>query len=165
VSARGGRLRPVQRVLLALAWCWAAALPVAAALVPAYDSTSVTSSGTATSGNDPTTVTAAVTVTHTTATLLDENGWTVILVTAVPLLVASAVTVALLRRDRRRSGAGPLAWVLTGLLAAGNLAALLSIGVFVLPVTAGLVMACALHGTGSSGSGARRGPEPAMLGR
>jgi hypothetical protein len=150
-------LRPGQWIALAIAWCWAAALPVAAATVSAYDSTSATSSGTATPGHEP-----VVTVTHSTSTLLDENGWTVILITAVPLVVALAVTVALRRRDRRRRGAGSVAWLFTALLAAGNLLALLSIGVFVLPVTACLVVACILH---NSEPGARRGPEPAMLGR
>jgi hypothetical protein len=147
----------VQWIVLAIAWCWAAALSVAAAVAPAYEATSVTSSATATSGHRQ-----VVTVTHTRSTLLAENGWTVILITAVPLAVALAVSVALWRRDRRKRGAGPVAWGLTALLAAGNLLALLSIGVFVVPVTACLMVACALH---NSEPGARRGPDPAMLSR
>jgi hypothetical protein len=36
----------------------------------------------------------------------------------------------------------PVAWTLTGLLAAFNLLAMLSIGVFILPITAALIVAC-----------------------
>jgi hypothetical protein len=64
----------------------------------------------------------------------------VALVLAVPLLVTLAVGFALWQGSRR---ALPIAWTLTGLLAAGNLVAMLSVGVFVLPVTAALVIACA----------------------
>lgn len=42
-----------------------------------------------------------------------------------------------------RHGALPLAWAFTGLLGVLNLVAMLSIGVFVLPVTAALIVACA----------------------
>jgi hypothetical protein len=51
---------------------------------------------------------------------------------------------ALWRRGSR-PGAGVLAWTIAGLLAVFNVLALLSIGVFVIPVTACLFVACAGH--------------------
>ena len=60
---------------------------------------------------------------------------------AIPLLVTLAVACGLWQGSRR--AALPIAWTLTGLLAAANLLAMLSVGVFVLPVTAALVVACA----------------------
>lgn len=149
------RLRPWQWVAIAFAWCWGAALPVVAAVAPVYSSTS--SSATATRSG---TARGSVVVTHSSATLLQENGATALLIACVPLLLTLAVTCALWRRGARKSGAGPLAWSFAGLLAAANLAAMLSVGVFVLPVTAAVLVACATHPTRPA---ARPGPEPAML--
>ena len=58
----------------------------------------------------------------------------------LPLLMTLAVGCALWQGSRR--GAIPVAWTLTGLLAVFNLLAMMSIGVFVLPVTAALIVAC-----------------------
>jgi hypothetical protein len=102
------------------------ALVVAAFLVPVYDSDGFSSSGD---------------TTQSSATLVGENGLGAAVVLAVPLLVALAVGCALWQGSRR--GAVPIAWTLTGLLAAGNLLAMLSVGVFVLPLTAALIVACA----------------------
>jgi len=49
-------------------------------------------------------------------------------------------------KPRPRQGAGVLAWTIAGLLAVFNILALASIGVFVIPVTACLFVACAGHG-------------------
>lgn len=145
----GRRLRPVQWIAVAIAGCWALALLVAACVAPAYDSTSVTSvarSGAA-PGSGSVVADGAVTATRTSATLVQENGPAALVIAAVPLLVTLAATWALVRRSLRKSGAGPVAWSLVGLLAAGNVVAMLSIGVFVLPVTAALILACATHPT------------------
>lgn len=159
----GGRrhLRPVQWAALAFACIWGVALPIAACLVPAYSSTSVTGSGAA-PDSGPGSVDASVTITHESATLLAENGASALLIAAVPLAVALAVAWALWHRSRDKSGAGPVAWSFTGLSAAANLVAMLSIGVFIVPVTICLVVACSGHQTRPA---ARGGPQPAMLGR
>jgi hypothetical protein len=125
----GGRLRRAEWVALTIALSWSAALLAAAALAPAYQSTTQTSSGT---------------VTHQSATLVDENGSGVLLIIAVPLLVTVIVGYALWRRGARR-GAGPIAWTFTGLLAGFNLVAMLSIGPFIMPVTACLAVACTIR--------------------
>lgn len=78
-------------------------------------------------------------VTHGTETLVDVNGPGVVLVVALPLLVTLAVGCALSYGSRR--GAVLFARTLTGLLAVFNLLAMLSIGVFLLPVTAALIVA------------------------
>jgi hypothetical protein len=68
----------------------------------------------------------------------------VLLIIAVPLLVTVIVGYALWRRGARR-GAGPIAWTFTGLLAGFNLVAMLSIGPFIMPVTASLAFACTIR--------------------
>jgi hypothetical protein len=112
---------------LDVALVWSAGPIVAAAVAPAYQSTTETSSGT---------------VTHESATLVDENGPAVLLPVGVPLLVTVIVGYALWRREEGR-GAGPIAWTFTGLLASFNVVAMLSIGLLMLPVTAALAVACA----------------------
>lgn len=99
------RLRRSERVALAVALCWGAALIPAAALAPVYQSASVTSSGAVTRGS---------------ATLLNENGSGILLIVAVPLLVSLIVGCALWRRGARRS-AGAIAWTFTGVQAGFNL--------------------------------------------
>jgi hypothetical protein len=54
------------------------------------------------------------------------------------------VALALWIRGPRR-GPGLVAWMLVGLLACFNLLAMLTIGIFIVPVTALLVVACALR--------------------
>ncbi len=115
----------VPALALLVAAAYGIALVVAAFALPVYDSTGSSSSGGTSQGSD---------------TLVGVNGPGVALVLGVPLLVTVAVGCALWLRSR---WALPIAWTLTGLLAAGNLLAMLSVGVFVLPVTAALVFACA----------------------
>ncbi len=76
--------------------------------------------------------------------LVSEQGSGVIAVLAIPLLITVIVGVALWFRSR--SGVLIVAWTFTGLLALFNLLAMLTIGVFVLPVTAALIVACATCG-------------------
>ncbi len=128
LDRRFGRL---QRIALATALVWAAGLVIAAVLLPAYQSSGVSSSGT---------------VTNSSATLVEVNGWGVLLVAGAPLAAALVIWNAL-RRRRGRQGAGLVAWVVTALLVVFNVLAMLSIGVFLIPVTAALVVACGTHGS------------------
>ena len=80
-------------------------------------------------------------VTYGTDTLVGVNGLGVVVVLAVPLVVTLLVGCALLLRARR--GAAPFAWTLTGLLAVFAVLAMMLIGAFFIPVTVGLVVACA----------------------
>jgi hypothetical protein len=110
---------------LLLAAVYATALVVAGFVAPVYRSTSASSSGAVTHGSD---------------TVVGVNGLGVVFVLGVPLLATVLVACALRLRSLR--GAVAFAWTLTGVLAAFNLLAMLSIGVFVLPVTAALIVAC-----------------------
>jgi hypothetical protein len=125
-NAGEARLGRVPAVALLAGAAYGVALVVAAFVAPVYETDSSSSSGQASQGYD---------------TLVDVNGLSAAAVLAVPLLFTVAVACALLLGSHR--GALPLAWTLTGLLAAGNLVAMLSVGVFILPVTAALVFACA----------------------
>jgi hypothetical protein len=116
-----------EHVALAVALVWGAGLLVGAALAPAYEMGTATSTGV---------------VVHGSATLVEENGPGVMLVVAVPL-VAAAIVGLVLGRRRAMRGAGPVAWTCAGLLAGFNLLALASIGLFILPVTVCLLVACA----------------------
>jgi hypothetical protein len=127
-TAEGAAEPPLGRVpavALLLGAVYGVALVVAAFVLPAYDSVSSSSSGGTSEASD---------------TLVGVNGVGVALVLAVPLLVTLAVGCALALRSRWSL---PISWTLTGLLAAANLLAMLSVGIFVLPVTAALVLACA----------------------
>jgi hypothetical protein len=142
LDSRFGRL---ERISLATALVWASGLVIAAALVPAYQSSGVSSSGTVIDGS---------------ATLVEVNGWSVLLVAGAPLAAALVTWYALWRR-RGRDGAGVLAWVVTALLGCLSFLAMLTIGVFLLPVPIALVIACGTHGhkphgaiTGSGASSA-----------
>lgn len=108
---------------------WGLLLFVAAATVPVYDSETATATSDGSSE-----------VTSSTATAVDVNGWGVAIAFGFPLLVALVVSVALWFRDH--PAALPIAWTLTVVLGMLNLLALLSIGIFVLPVTLALFVAC-----------------------
>jgi hypothetical protein len=127
LASRFGRL---EWISLAFALAWGTGLVIAALLVPVYQSSSVSGPGTATDGS---------------ATLVGVNGWGALLVAGAPLVAAVVAGCALWWRAGRAS-AGVLAWAVTGLLACFSFLAILSIGVFVLPVTLALVIACGAHG-------------------
>jgi len=108
------------------AFAWAAALVVGAVLLPVY---SVEDSGGGSSS----------------ATLVGENGLGVLLPVAFPALVAALVWYALHRKCSRGSRPAELvAWALVGVLLLGCLLAMLTIGIFVLPVALLLLLAAAL---------------------
>lgn len=119
------RLGRVGSVALATAAVYGLLIVLAGFLAPVYRSTSASSSGE---------------VTHGTDTLVGVNGPGVLVVLAVPLLVTVTVGAVLWQRSWRLSL--PTAWTLTGLMAVLNLLALVSVGVFFLPVTVALVVAC-----------------------
>ena len=128
--------RPGRVFVLALltAGAWSLALFVAGFTAPVYRSVGVSSAGEPTQSTD---------------TLVGVNGSGAVVVLAIPVLVTVLVTCALLVHARR--GASKVAWTLTGLLAAFNVLAIMTIGVFVVPVTAALVVACAAcHRTGAA---------------
>lgn len=142
----GDRRRMFDWVLLAAATVWSAALLVVAMTAPLYETTSV----------DATTSSAGVGHVTQSSTLIAENGSGVMLIMGIPLLVTIIVAVALWTRGSR-PGAGPVAWTLTCLLCVFNLLAMLTIGLFVIPVTACLIVVCSRrqavigHGTGFPG--------------
>ncbi len=133
--------RVTTAVLIAAA-IWSAGLLAAAALMPAYTSASVsTSDPTSLSGEipDPT----DVVVHRSSATLVQVNGIGVLVPMAIPFLAVATVAVVLQRRRvLARPRAGALAWTVTGLLGGCCVVAMLSVGVFLLPVVVPLVIAC-----------------------
>lgn len=118
------RLGRVPSVMLLLAGCWSAALIIGAFFVPVYQSAK----------------TPARHAPPSPDTLAGVNGPGVAAVIAVPLLVVLLTGIALWLSPRKV--ALVIAWTGTGLLIAFNLMAMMSIGIFVLPVTVALVIAC-----------------------
>jgi hypothetical protein len=144
MSAAGslvGRLGRVERISLATALVWGIGLIIAAFALPVYQSSGASSSGAFAVGS---------------ATLVAVNGWHALIVAAAPLTAAVLIAWALLRRAGRE-GAGVLAWIVAGLLIGFTLLGMLTVGVFVLPATIALVVACISHGLPPRGVAARPG--------
>jgi hypothetical protein len=127
------RLGRVASFALLLAAAYGILLIVAGFLAPAYKWETEASSGEVTQGSD---------------TVVAVNGLGAVVVLGVPLLATVLVGCALWLHSRR--GAVPSAWTLTGLLAGFNMLAMASVGLFMLPVTAALMVACGTY---------RRGPK------
>lgn len=123
----------ISQIALAVAVLFGVGLIVAGFVAPLYSSESASSSGEVTRG---------------TATLVEMNGAGVLVALSLPLVMAVVVGCAL--SQRRRRGAVALAWTVTGLLGVFTLLAMLSIGVFILPVTAALIVACGTAGPSMS---------------
>lgn len=117
-------------IALGVALVWSLLLVVAAFVAPVYSS-STGSSTDVTSGAVTTPETAG------TGTLVGVNGAGVLVFVALPL-VATLVVAWALARGRRRLG-----WVVTSVLGVLTVLALLSVGIFFLPVSLALVVACA----------------------
>jgi len=113
-------------VALGFAVIWSLLLVVAALTLPVYG----TSSSSSTAGG-------ATTTTAGTATLVGVNGIGVLIVIGFPLVISLVVAWALAARRRR------LGWIVTGVLCFFTVISLMSIGLFVAPVTLALVVACA----------------------
>jgi hypothetical protein len=128
------RLPLTARIALVAAAAWSVLLLVAAFTFPAYGTSSSSASLDA-NGN----LTNGAEITGT-ATLVGVNGLYAALLVCIPLAVTAAVALLL------RIGVRPArvaAWVLVGLLGAFTVLGLMSIGLFILPVTVALVVACA----------------------
>jgi hypothetical protein len=136
VNGSESRLTRASSVALLIASIYSAALIVAGFVVPMYSSLSASSSPADSSGS----VSSPVVVSHGSATLVAVNGLGGALVLSIPLLVSLAVGVALWQSARR--GAVPIAWTLTWLMVAFNLAGMMTIGMFIIPVTVALLFAC-----------------------
>jgi hypothetical protein len=130
-------------IALAAAGAWGCLLVAAAFLVPVYQD-SVAASPTGGAG-------------RFSRTLVGVNGPGSALVVAVPLLATGLVAAALLLR-RGRAGLA-LGWTVTGLLAVFDLLSMLSIGIFLVPVTGALVVAC-VYTAPRKGSSAAVVPRP-----
>ena len=132
------RLDRATRIMLASAAVWALGLVVAAVTAPFYSGESTSGTTSITSGGTPTTVTTA---TH--STLVQVNGFKVLIPVAVPCLAVALVAAGLARRRRaHKTGPGPMASTVVVLLGVGTLAAILSIGILIVPVDALLVASC-----------------------
>lgn len=117
------------RIALVAALAWCLVLLVGGFTFPVYgtssSSASIDASGSATS-----------TEVTSTATLVQVNGVTAAVVLGIPL-VATLLVWALLHWRSRAA-----AWVVTAVLGVLTILALMSVGLFVLPVTIALVVAC-----------------------
>lgn len=111
------------RWLLGAASVWAAGLILVAYFAPLYSST------------------------NSSSTLVDENGLRAVILMSVPFVAVLVVAAALhYRWERSKPGAGVLAWAIVVLLGLFNLVGMMSIGVFILPVTGLLIATCARSG-------------------
>lgn len=100
---------------------------------------------------------ALVAPAYGTATLVGENGARVLAVVAVPTVVSVMVWVSLWRKCARGArGGGYVAWTCIAVLAAFCLLAILSVGIYVVPVA--LLLAWAALLTPSGSPGAQSGP-------
>ncbi|MHB1063016.1 MAG: hypothetical protein ACYC1Z_00710 [Georgenia sp.] len=122
------RYHTAEWILLAIAGTWSAiVLPIGAIVAPLYSGVSVDSK-TGTEVTD-------------TASLVDINGWWVLTYAAIPLVITLIVAALLWRRGLER-GPGATAWTAVGLLTAFTLLGMMTIGIFILPVTGCLIAAC-----------------------
>jgi len=119
-------------IALTFALVWSTLLLGAALVLPAYSTSSQSASLDTTTGS-----TTTSTVTNGSATLVGVNGPGVLIVVGIPLVVTLLVGAALAARRRR------IGWVLTSVLGFFTLLAMLSIGIFILPTSLALVVACA----------------------
>lgn len=128
-------------IALGVAAAYSLLLVVLATVVPVYG----TESSTTTLQPDGS---ETVEVSSGGATLVSVNGLTALLPVAVPLVVTLLVAV-LLRRSAGRP-AYATAWVLVALYGAFCVLALLSIGIFLMPVALVLLVACACARLGTA---------------
>lgn len=125
------------------AFMWSAALIGAAFWLPVYGSSSTSSTGAHSSAS---------------LTLVQVNGLRVLIPMGVPLIIVALAWVALHRKCSRGGRvAGYVAGALVGMLVAGCLVAIASVGLLIAPVAALLARAAAITPSGSSHSGALTG--------
>lgn len=116
----------IRSIALLVAVLGSTALVVAALLVPVYSTQSASSDGASIAGS---------------STLVEENGARGFIVAAIPLLVSLAVGALLRARGWR--AAMPIAWGLTAMLGVFTVLGLMSVGMFIAPITVALIVACA----------------------
>jgi hypothetical protein len=114
-----------RKAALLVALIWSAALPVTGLTAPVYNTEMESPSGTVARGTD---------------TLVGVNGSGVLAALTVPLMVSIVVAALLILRF---PGALVIAWTMTAALGALTALAMLSIGIYLLPVAVALVVACA----------------------
>jgi hypothetical protein len=132
-EARAGR--QAYRLTVA-AFVWSAALVGAAFVLPLYGSSSTSS-----------------TEAHSSAslTLVQVNGPRVLIVMGLPLVIVALVWAALHRKCSRGGRLpGYVAWTFSGMLAAGCLVAIASVGLLIVPVAALLLCAAAITPSGGT---------------
>jgi hypothetical protein len=122
-----------ERIALGGAFCWSVLLLIGAYVLPVYQGEVSTQRSN-----------GRVHSRETSATLVEMHGSGALIAVAVPLAATLLVTLALLAQDPGQN-AGPLAWTLVILLGGFNVLALLTIGIFLLPTTICLLVACGLH--------------------
>jgi hypothetical protein len=124
-----GRVRPglVRSLALLVAVASSVGFAVAGFLVPVYDGVTVTSESPA--------------VRQTSSTLVAENGSWVVALLVLPLVATVVVALALLVGGRPNGLV--IAWSATAAVALFTVLAMLTIGIFALPGTIALVVACA----------------------
>lgn len=116
-----------------IAALYATAFLFVGAFAPTYSSTS-----SATSSDGVTTHSSS------SATMVAVNGVRVLFVLALPLLSVGLVWVSVMwRRGHGHLDAGVLAWIVVGLLGVMSFLAMLSIGIFIVPLVVLLAAACA----------------------
>jgi hypothetical protein len=126
------RLDRTTRIMLGGAAIWTLGLVAAALTVPFYRGRSTSGSTSVGSGGTSATIT-----TSSPATLVQVNGFRVLVPVAIPFLAVVLVAVALSRRRKaHKTGPGPMASVVVALLGAGTIVAILSVGIFVVPADA-----------------------------
>lgn len=125
------RIRTTELTLLFVAGIWSAlVLPLGAVLAPIGSYASVDlETGIETRG---------------TTTLIESDGRWVLWYAFAPLAVTLVVTGALWARGLAH-GPGVVGWAATGLLSAFTVLSLMTIGVFILPVTLCLIAVCAVR--------------------
>ena len=130
----------VNRLLLTIAAAWSALLALGGSfLVPAYSSSSVSSSSVGPAGSRVTR-----TIVTSSQTLLQANGLRVLVLLALPLLAVGVVAFSLRKRwVTGRPGPGVLAWTVSGFVGIVSLLGILTIGIVVLPVAVLLLVVCA----------------------
>lgn len=118
------------------AFIWSAALVGAAFWLPAYGSSSTSSTGAHSSAS---------------LTLVQVNGLRVLIPVGVPLIVAVSVWVALHRKCSRGGRVAEyVAWTLVWMLAAGCFVAIASVGLLIAPVAVLLWRAVAIAPSGGT---------------
>jgi len=126
-TSESRRLDRLELWLLIGAAIWGLGLVLAAFLVPAYSSNTGASFGSSARG----------------ASLVQENGLRVLFPVATPLVAVGLIGGLVGHRRRAgKRGPGVVSWIVVTILGGVTILGILTIGVFILPVTALLLAVC-----------------------